>query len=148
GLAYLSKSYLAAIVFGIALTAWLLPLCGLGRREHLRIDLGGLAGLLAATLATVLPWVSFCAIEYPEEFWHEHAQVWKHLYDNVEHWAAPWDRVAFDYLIAIYGVFYTPVIVAVAVLFPAALLAKLQAQRSDAGSARRLASLCLCYAWA
>ena len=35
-----------------------------------------------------------------------------HLYKNVEGWGAPWDRVVFDYLIAIYGVFYTPVVVA------------------------------------
>jgi 4-amino-4-deoxy-L-arabinose transferase-like glycosyltransferase len=118
GLAYLCKSYLAAIIFGIALTAWLLPICRLARRENCRIDLRRLLGLLGATLLTVAPWLIYCLISYPEEFWHEDAQVWKHLNSNIENWAAPWDRVVFDYLIVIYGVFYTPILVAAIVLFP------------------------------
>src|SRR5581483_7453739 len=39
GLAYLCKSYLAAIILGVALTAWLLPVCRLGRREDNRLGL-------------------------------------------------------------------------------------------------------------
>jgi hypothetical protein len=35
-----------------------------------------------------------------------------HLASNIEGWAAPWDRVVFDYMIGIYGVFYTPILVA------------------------------------
>jgi hypothetical protein len=62
------------------------------------------------------PWLLYCLVNYPQEFWHEDAQVWRHLGTNMEGWAAPWDRVAFDYLIAIYGVFYTPMLVAMIVL--------------------------------
>ena len=64
----------------------------------------------------------FCLLQYPDEFWQEESQVWKHLGTDIEGWAAPWDRVAFDYLIGIYGVFYTPMLVA-GILFcrPAAL---------------------------
>jgi 4-amino-4-deoxy-L-arabinose transferase-like glycosyltransferase/DNA-directed RNA polymerase subunit RPC12/RpoP len=134
GLAFLCKSYLAAIIFGIALTAWLLPLCRLAKRADCRIGPAALLGLLGATLVTVAPWLGYCASEYPEEFWHEHAQVWRHLNTNVENWAAPWDRVVFDYLIAMYGVFYTPILVALV-----ALLGKLAVQRP--------LGLWLVYAW-
>ncbi len=134
GLAFLCKSYLAAIVFGIALTAWLLPVCRLARREQCRLGFVQLLGLLGVTLLVALPWQIYCAEQYPEEFWHEHAQIWKHLHSNVEQWAAPWDRVVFDYLIAMYGVFYTPILVAGMVL-----LGKAVAQRHR--------GLWLVYAW-
>src|SRR5207253_2089545 len=107
------KSYLAAIILGIALTAWLLPILGLARREDCRIGPNRILGMLGATLLSVAPWVVYCAAAYPAEFWHEHGMVWKHLHSNVEQWAAPWDRLAFDYLVAIYGVFYTPALVGV-----------------------------------
>jgi 4-amino-4-deoxy-L-arabinose transferase len=134
GLAFLSKSYLAGIIFGLALTAWLLPLCRLGRRDSCRIGPLHILGLLGATLLTVAPWVLWCLAYYPDEFWHEHTQVWKHLDYNVEGWAAPWDRLAFDYLIVIYGVFYGPILVAGLVLPGKAL-------------AERHTGLWLVYAW-
>jgi 4-amino-4-deoxy-L-arabinose transferase len=134
GLAFLCKSYLAAIILGIALTAWLLPLCRLTRREECRIRLAHIFGLLGATLLTVAPWLLHCLAHYPEEFWHEEAQVWMHLSGNVEGWAAPWDRVAFDYLIALHGVFYTPILVAGIVLLGKAV-------------AHRPTGLWLVYAW-
>jgi 4-amino-4-deoxy-L-arabinose transferase len=134
GLAALCKSYLAGIILGIAVAAWLLPVCRLGRREECRIGPVRILGLLAVTLLTVAPWLVYCAAAYPEPFWHEHSQVWRHLYADVEHWAAPWDRVAFDYLIAMYGVFYTPVLVAAAVLAGKAV-------------ARRHTGLWLAYVW-
>ncbi len=51
-----------------------------------------------------------------------------------ERWAVPWDRVAFDYLIATYGVFYTPILVAAIVLLGKAVT-------------QRHAGLWLVYAW-
>jgi 4-amino-4-deoxy-L-arabinose transferase len=134
GLAFLCKSYLAAIILGLALAAWLLPVCRLARREDCHIGPARILGLLGVTLLTVAPWLIYCATAYPREFWHEHAQVWKHLDANVEGWGAPWDRLVFDYLIAIYGVFYTPVLVAAIVLVGKA-------------ATRRHAGLWLVYAW-
>jgi 4-amino-4-deoxy-L-arabinose transferase len=121
GLAYLCKSYLAGIVFGVALTAWLLPFCRVGRRADCRIRPAHLLGLLGATILTAGPWLAYCLALYPFEFQHEQAQIWKHLTADVEGWAAPWDRVAFDYLISIYGVFYAPILLAGAVLVGKAL---------------------------
>jgi 4-amino-4-deoxy-L-arabinose transferase-like glycosyltransferase len=135
GLAYLCKSYLAAIIFGLALTAWLLPLSGLAKRESCRIGPAHLLGLLGATLLTVAPWLMYCVAHYPQQLAHEHSQVWKHLTSNVEGWGALWDRVVFDYLICLYGVFYPSVVAAAAVLFGKALR-------------RRHMGLVLIYAWA
>ncbi len=112
GLAFLSKSYLAGIIFGVALAAWLLPICRLGKREECRIGPLRIMAMLGITVLTVLPWLTFCLTQYPDEFWQEESHVWKHLGTNIEGWSAPWDRVVFDYLIAIYGVFYTPMLVA------------------------------------
>ncbi len=134
GLAFLCKSYLAGIILGIALTAWLLPVCRLAKRENCRIGPTGLLGLLGATVLTIAPWLIYCALNYPQEFFHEESQVRKHLTANVENWGAPWDRLVFDYLIAIHGVFYTPILVAAV-----ALLGKTVAHRH--------AGLWLLYAW-
>lgn len=135
GLAFLCKSYPAAIIFGVALTAWLMPICRMGTRSECKISSGRLLGLLAASVVVAGPWVVYCVINFPDEFWHEHALVWMHLHDNVENWGAPWDRVVFDYLIAIYGVFYTPILVAAVVLAGKAL-------------AERHRGLLLIFAWA
>src|SRR5262249_17505624 len=109
GLAYLSKSYLAGIIFGIALTAWFLPVCRLARREECQIGLARILALLGVTFLTVAPWLIYCATCYPQEFRYEHEQIWLHLNSNIENWAAPWDRLLFDYLVAMYGHFYTAV---------------------------------------
>jgi 4-amino-4-deoxy-L-arabinose transferase-like glycosyltransferase len=122
GLAFLCKSYLAAIVFGLALTAWLLPVCRLARRDDCRMSAGRLLALFGMTGLVAAPWMLYCASQFPVEFAHEHAQVLKHLYGNIENWAAPWDRLLFDYLIAIQGRFYTPVLVAALALFAAAIV--------------------------
>jgi 4-amino-4-deoxy-L-arabinose transferase-like glycosyltransferase len=134
GLAFLSKSYLAGIIFGVALALWLLPMFRLTKREPGSLGFIHLLGLLGATLLTIAPWQIHCMVNFPDEFAHEHAQVWRHLYDNVEDWAAPWDRVVFDYLVAIHGVFYTPILMAMIALIGKTLT-------------RRHVGLWLLYAW-
>jgi 4-amino-4-deoxy-L-arabinose transferase-like glycosyltransferase len=134
GLAYLSKSYLAALIAGLAATSWLLPRVGLGRAEEGRIRLRHLLVLMAATLATAAPWTVYCAVRYPREFAHEHAYVFAHLRSGVENWGAPWDRVVFDYLSMLHHVFYVPALVAGIALLGTAF-------------ARRRTSLWFLYAW-
>ncbi|MBN2560768.1 MAG: glycosyltransferase family 39 protein [Phycisphaerae bacterium] len=112
GLAFLCKQYLAAIIFGLALVAWLLPIVGLGRTKHCRLGPKHLLGLLLATLITVAPWTIWCLIKFPDEFLYELLHASRHLGTDVEGWGAPWDRVLFDYMFQLYFVFYTPVIVA------------------------------------
>jgi hypothetical protein len=99
------------------------------------MSLGRFGMLVGATLLTVAPWTIYCLLQYPREFAQEEAQIWRHLTSKVEIWGAPWDRVVFDYLICIYGVWYTPVLVAGIVLLPGAV-------------ARRDLSMCFLYAWA
>jgi len=134
GLAFLSKSYLAALITGLALTAWLLSTLGLGKPEETRLRWRHVLGLVAASLATVAPWTIYCIVRFPYEFRHEHDYVLAHLYSGIEVWSAPWDRVIFDYLIARFNVFYTPILVAAL-----ALLGKVTAGRQ--------ASLWILFAW-
>ena len=117
GLAYLSKSYLAAIVLGVALTAWLLPYVRLGSTEKMRLRGKHLLVLMGSTIAVAAPWTIFCIVQYPNEFWHEHEYVWRHLNTDIEKWGAPWDRLMFDYAIRMAHVFYTPAIVACVGMF-------------------------------
>jgi 4-amino-4-deoxy-L-arabinose transferase len=112
GLAYLSKSYLAAILTGLAATAWLLPRLGFVSPDHSRWKFRHLAGMVGVTLATVAPWTIYCAWAFPAEFAHEHGYVFTHVGQGVENWGGPWDRLVFDYLIGLYHNFYTPLIVA------------------------------------
>jgi len=134
GLAFLCKSYLAAIISGVALTACLLPVCRLARREDCRIGPARFLGLLGASALVAMPWLVYCMVQYPGEFWHEHKQIWKHLNSDIEGWHAPWDRLLFDYLIVLYREFYAPIVVAGVVLIGKAL-------------AQRHAGIWLIYAW-
>jgi 4-amino-4-deoxy-L-arabinose transferase-like glycosyltransferase len=112
GLAYLSKSHIAAIVTGLAVTAWLVPSLGLGRREESRIRWPHVMLVCTAALATAAPWTIYCVLHYPREFCFEQHYVLAHLTSSLETWGGPWDRVLFDYMIMLYYVFYTPVLVA------------------------------------
>ena len=116
GLAYLSKSYLAALLTGLAAVAWLLPKVGLAGRDDSKLKGRHLLGLVAATLATVAPWTIHCAVNFPVEFHHEHGYVFTHLGSGVENWGGPWDRVFFDYLVTLYQGFYAPILAAGVVL--------------------------------
>ncbi len=121
GLAYLSKSYLAALLTGLAATVWLLPKVGLAAKGDSKLKARHLLGLVAATLATVAPWTIHCAWSFPVEFRHEHGYVFTHLGSGVENWGAPWDRLFFDYLITLYQGFYPPLIAAGVALLGTAL---------------------------
>jgi 4-amino-4-deoxy-L-arabinose transferase-like glycosyltransferase len=112
GLAYLSKSYLAALLTGLAATAWLLPKVGLASKDDSKLRFRHLLVVIAATLATAAPWTVYCALNFPLEFEHEHGYVFTHLGQGVENWGGPWDRLFFDYLILLYHNFYVPLIVA------------------------------------
>jgi 4-amino-4-deoxy-L-arabinose transferase-like glycosyltransferase len=135
GLAYLSKSHLAAIVTGLALTAWLLPLVRLGRPEDSRIRFRHVIMLFAAAAFTAAPWTIYCVVHYPREFLSEQRYVLLHMTSAVETWGGPWDRVLFDHMILLYNALYTPVLAAAL-----GLLGKAWSERST--------SLWLIYAWA
>lgn len=130
GVAYLSKSYLALITFGIALVVWSVE--WYKRRKHSKKDvteninttesqeannsipyvsganirLRDVGLLLLTGIATVAPWTIFCLIKYPKEFIWEHQRVIDHLNTNVEKWAASWDRPLFEYMPLFYPFFY------------------------------------------
>ena len=125
GVAYLSKSYLALIAFGIALVVWCVA-----RGKHFyykrrvsdndvqseatdaKIRLNDVGLQLLVAIATVAPWVIYCLIYYRKEFLWEHKRVLDHLNTDVESWGASWDRPLFDYMPLFYPVFYAALIAA------------------------------------
>lgn len=121
GCAFLSKSYPGLIV--LAVMVGMTVLAGLGwiswqRGKWIEYDppygigVRSMLTAFAAFIVTAGPWTAWCAIKFPREFWHELSHVGRHLTEDVEAWAAPWDRVLFDYCVIIYQAFYPLVIVA------------------------------------
>ncbi|MDE0485147.1 MAG: glycosyltransferase family 39 protein [Candidatus Poribacteria bacterium] len=130
GIAYLSKSYLALITFGIAFVVWFVAWYKRRSRIHgestdepstveqqesdhaitdgedLRIRLSDVGLQLLVGILTVAPWAIYCLIKYPQEFLWEHKRVIDHLNTNVENWAASWDRPLFEYMPLFYPFFY------------------------------------------
>ncbi|MEA2711311.1 MAG: hypothetical protein QOF78_3912, partial [Phycisphaerales bacterium] len=120
GIAFLSKTYPAFVVTGVALLAWQLPLRGFADQAAARFKGRHLLILLASTIVVVAPWTIWCIVHFPREFSWEQLQVFRHLTHNVEQWAAPWDRLIFDFSLRIYLWFYPAVLVAAVLLFRAA----------------------------
>ncbi len=112
GIAYLSKSYLALITFGIAFVVWLAARLKLIRLDK-RVRITDICLNLMAAIGTVAPWIIYCLIRYPKEFLWEHKRVLEHLNTDIENWGASWDRPLFDYMPLFYPVFYAAVIAAV-----------------------------------
>jgi 4-amino-4-deoxy-L-arabinose transferase len=112
GLAFLSKTFPALIVTGIALAAWLLSRTSLAGDKAPRLSGRGVAHILLATIATAGPWMAYTAVRFPDEFSYENLQILHHVNQNVENWAGPWDRLAFGYWISIFHVFYSAVLAA------------------------------------
>ena len=113
GLAYLSKSYLALITFGIAIAVWGAKRTKMLNLQDGRIRIYDIAVQLLSAILTVIPWVAYCLIKHPKEYIWEHKRVLDHLSTDVESWGATWDRPIFDYMIQFYPVIYTVVIGAV-----------------------------------
>ena len=130
GVAYLSKSYLALITFGIAFAVWFVE-WGKQKNQTLRkssddadtvetqeaddtvvntkgvrIRLKDVGLLLLVGIGTVAPWAVYCLIKYPREFMWEHRRVLEHLNTNIEGWKASWDRPLFEYMPLFYPFFY------------------------------------------
>ena len=115
-LAYLSKSYLGCLPFGIVLALWLSRRLGVFSERDLRINLRHVLLQALATVLLVAPWVAYCLSAYPREFLHEHGAVLRHLTTEVENWGGTWDRPVFDYLVGILQVIYSGALAATIVL--------------------------------
>lgn len=108
GLAFLSKSYPALIVTGLCAVVWLWNRSRLSGRSY--------AVIAMATLLTLGPWNLYAFMRWPDQFMHENLHALRHLTEDIEQWAAPWDRVVFDYWIRVFHVYYVAVFVAAIVV--------------------------------
>lgn len=90
GLAFLSKTYPAFIVTGVALAGWLAPRFRLAKQENVHLRWQHLLGILGITVVIGAPWMLYTAIQYPIEFKIEHDYIFRHLTEDIENWGAPW----------------------------------------------------------
>ena len=121
GLAYLSKSYLGMVTFGIMGVLWFLRRIRFLDNSGCRLRFWHLPVQLMASILTVAPWAGYCLIFYRQEYLYEHKRVLDHLNTDVESWGATWDRPLFDYMVLIYPAIYTAILAACVFLFVVAL---------------------------
>jgi 4-amino-4-deoxy-L-arabinose transferase len=108
GFAFLSKSYPALIVTVLCVAGYLL--------ERNRFSGRAVRTVILATVLTILPWNLYAFMRWPDQFVHENLHALRHLTEDIEQWAAPWDRLVFDYWLRIFHVYYPAVIVAAIVV--------------------------------
>ena len=112
GLAFLSKTYPAFIVTGVALAGLLAPRFRLAKQENVHLRGQHILGILGITVIVAGPWMLYTATQYPIEFKIEHDYIFRHLTENIERWGAPWYQV-FLYTDRMFDCFFIPVAVAV-----------------------------------
>jgi 4-amino-4-deoxy-L-arabinose transferase len=116
GLAFNCKSYPALIALGIAAVAWLAPKLKLAGNADPRLRGRDLLWMIAGSVLAGAPWLIYCAIRFGPEFRYEQLNVLRHLTQDVEGWAGPWDRVIFDYLLRAFGLLYPTLLAAIPLL--------------------------------
>ena len=133
GLAFLSKTYPAFIITGVAFAIWLAPKFSLAKKEDCHLRGQHILGMLITTIFIASPWMVYTALQYPVEFKIEHNYIFRHLTEDVEGWRAPWYKV-FLYSAQIFNLLTVQVAVAVCCSLPRLFREK------NIG-------LCLFYAW-
>ncbi len=106
GFAFLSKWHLALFVAGLAVMAWLLPKTRLVMKAEARLSGRNLLVILGTAILTVAPWLTYIGLRYPTQLAFINSFVLQHLNQNMSNWAAPWDRLLFDYNIRIFYLHY------------------------------------------
>ncbi len=133
GLAFLSKTYPAFIVTGVALTAWLAPVLSLAKKEDCHYRWQHVLGLLGVTVLVAGPWTLYTAIEYPIEFEISNRVTFSHFTENLQGWGAPWYQV-FIYNMHLFSSLTLPTLIATFYFLPRLF------RQKDVG-------ICLLYAW-
>lgn len=112
GLAFLSKTYPAFIVTGVALVGWLAPYFTLAKKEECHLRWQHVLGLLGVTALVAGPWTLFTAIQYPIEFKIANRVTFSHFTEDLQGWGAPWHKLLWNYSWQMYGGFYLPIVFA------------------------------------
>ena len=133
GLAFLSKTYPAFIVSGVALAGVLAPSFRLAKKEDCLLKSKHFFVLLGVTLIVAGPWMLFTAIAYPIEFNISNRVTFSHFTEDIQGWGAPWYQVLL-YTRDILSSFTIPTVLAILCTLPRLFRGK------DV-------SICLLYAW-
>lgn len=133
GLAFLSKSYPAFIVTGVALAGWFAPSLALAKREDCHLRWQHVLGILGVTVLVAGPWTLYTAIQYPIEFKISHRAIFLHFTEDIQGWGAPWYQVLL-YTRDILNLLILPTLIAICYSLP-----RLFRERNI--------RICLLYAW-
>lgn len=120
GLAWLTKSFPATFVMGLAAFLWLAPRFTTAE-SRFQITAKQFLLFTAVSIAVCVPWVAWCFGVFPREYWYEQVHVFRHLSEDIETFGHPWDRLLFDYLLRVLLDFYPLVFLSVGMLLIDAL---------------------------
>lgn len=118
GIAFLSKSYLAILVTGLAIVALCSPICGMAKKEDIKIYWRHIAILTAITLLIGGGWTLWIATQFPEEFLREHGNIFSHFTMNIEGFAASPLIIIEDYWRDMFGTLHLPIIISFFAFLP------------------------------
>ena len=133
GLAFLSKTYPAFIVTGVALSGWLAPYLALAKKEECYLRWQHVLGILGVTVLVAGPWTLYTAIVYPTEFVLSNSVTFRHFTEDLQGWGAPWYQV-FLYTLEMLNFLTLPALIAIFYSLP-----RLFRERNI--------NICLLYAW-
>jgi hypothetical protein len=69
--------------------------------------------ILGSTLVTILPWILYAYIRWPDVMAQESTHALRHMTEDIEQWAGPWHRVIFDYWARVFWLYYPAILAAV-----------------------------------
>lgn len=118
GIAYLSKSYLALLVTGLAVVALCAPACGMAIKDEVRIRWQHFAILTAIALLIGGSWTLWIATQFPEEFQREHGQIFSHFTMNIEDFADSPLKIIGDYWHDMFGTLRLPILISFFAFLP------------------------------
>jgi 4-amino-4-deoxy-L-arabinose transferase-like glycosyltransferase len=117
GFAYLSKYWLGLVVPAVVGLVWLLGVMGALKPESSRLRFRHLVVMSGAGLAAAGPWIVWCLVNFRSEFLDTHVYFLRHLTEGLEAYAAPWDRLVFEYLPTLWGCLFVPVVIGTATVW-------------------------------
>lgn len=118
GIAYLSKSYLAFLVMGLAVVTLCAPALGMAERKEVKIRWRHFAILMAITFLIGGGWTLWIATQFPEDFLREHQQIFSHFTSDVEGFGASPLRIIENYWYDMFGALRLPIIISFFALIP------------------------------
>ena len=118
GIAYLSKSYLALLVTGLAVVALCAPACGMAKKDEVKIRWRHFAILTVLAFLIGGSWTLWIATQFPAEFRREHGQIFSHFTANIEDFADSPLKIIEVYWRDMFGALRLPILISFFAFIP------------------------------